>query len=73
MAVAGRVLGDLMSARWGFEAIAGHLHVAALVPSASPYAALGASRPGTYWALLLAFILGTGAVAYVVVARRGRP
>lgn len=70
MAGAGRVIAAVMSDRWTFEAIARHLNVAALTGPASPYTGLGASSPGTYWVLLLAFALVTGFAAYATVHRR---
>jgi ABC-type multidrug transport system ATPase subunit len=75
MTGAGRAIAAVMSDRWGFEAIAGHLGVGVLEPG-SVYAGLGASSSATYWALLLAFSLVLGAGAYLAVLRRatgGRP
>jgi ABC-type multidrug transport system ATPase subunit len=70
MATAGRIIAAVMSDRWAFEAIAGHLGVRALAAPASPYAGLGASSPLTYWMLLLAFTLVLSSAAYAAVQRR---
>ncbi len=70
MTGAGRAIAAVMSDRWGFEAIAGHLGVGALTEPGSVYAGLGASSSVTYWTLLLAFSLVLGSGAYVAVLRR---
>lgn len=70
MTGAGRAIAAVMSDRWGFEAIAGHLGVGALNEPGSAYAGLGASSSATYWALLLAFAVVLGSAAYVAVLRR---
>ena len=70
MTGAGRAIAAVMSDRWGFEAIAGHLGVGALTRPGSVYSGLGASSSATYWALLLAFSLVLGAGAYAAVLRR---
>jgi ABC-type multidrug transport system permease subunit len=70
MAGAGRAISAAMSDRWAFEAIAGHLHIAARVGPASPYVGIAASPRVTYWMLLAGFALLTAAVAYVAVHHR---
>lgn len=70
MTGAGRAIAAVMSDRWAFEAIAGHLGVGSLTGPGSVYAGLGASSSATYWALLLAFSLVLGSGAYVAVLRR---
>jgi len=70
MATPGKLISAVMSDRWAFEAIAGHLHVSHLIQSGSPYAALGASASATYWGLLAVFTLVFGLGAYAVISRR---
>jgi ABC-type multidrug transport system ATPase subunit len=70
MAGAGRLIAAGMSDRWAFESIAGRLDVARLRGTASPYASLGASAPGAYWCLLLAFTLMWLCGAYSVLQWR---
>jgi ABC-type multidrug transport system ATPase subunit len=70
MAGAGRAISAAMSDRWAFEAIAQHLHIAARIVPASPYAGLGASPRATYWLLLAGFALVTAAGAYAAVHHR---
>jgi len=73
MATPGKLISAVMSDRWAFEAIAGHLHVSDLIQSGSPYAALGASASTTYWMLLVVFTLVFGAGAYfTITCRAGR-
>jgi hypothetical protein len=70
MATPGKVISAVMSDRWAFEAIAGHVQVAHHVGATSPYAALGASSSTTYWILLIAFTLVFGAGAYLTISGR---
>jgi len=70
MATPGKLISAVMSDRWAFEAIAGHLHVSDLIQSGSPYAALGASASTTYWMLLVVFTLVFGAGAYFTISGR---
>jgi hypothetical protein len=70
MAGAGRAISAAMSDRWAFEAIAGHLGVAARIGPGSPYAGLGASPHSSYWLLLTGFALVTAAGAYFAVRHR---
>jgi hypothetical protein len=70
MAGAGRAICAVMSDRWAFEGIARHLDVHALTPPGSPYAGLGASSSGVYWALLAVFAVVTAVAAYAQVQRR---
>jgi ABC-type multidrug transport system ATPase subunit len=70
MATPGKLISAVMSDRWAFEAIAGHLHVSQLIQSGSPYAALGASASATYWGLLAVFTLVFGTGAYVAISGR---
>src|SRR4051794_40452923 len=70
MAGAGRAISAAMSDRWAFEAIARHLHIAARIGPASPYAGLGASPRATYWTVLAGFTLITAAAAYMAVRHR---
>jgi ABC-type multidrug transport system ATPase subunit len=70
MTKAGQLIGAVMPDRWAFEAIAQHLDLAGITGPRSPYAALGASSPATYWALLLVFAVVLGAGAYTAVRRR---
>jgi ABC-type multidrug transport system ATPase subunit len=69
MATPGRLLAAAMPDRWAFEAIAGHLEVAALVGD-GPHAALGASPTATYWLLLVGFAVALAAGAHAAVRRR---
>jgi len=55
-----------------FEAIAGHLGIARLVPADSPYAALGSSPTGFDWAVLALTGVGLAVAAYLVLRRRAR-
>ena len=70
MTSAGHAIAGLMSDRWAFEAIAGHLDVGALAGPRSPYASLGASSSAIYWALLAVFTLVLGLGAGVAVRHR---
>src|SRR3954447_23550149 len=70
MASAGRAISAALSDRWAFEAIARHLHIAARIGPASPYAGLGASPRATYWMVLAGFTLITAAAAYMAVRHR---
>jgi ABC-2 type transporter len=73
MATAGQAIAAVMSDRWAFEAIARHLSVGTLTRPGSPYAGLGSSSFGTYWALLGLFIVATAVVAYGAVSHRANP
>jgi ABC-2 type transporter len=70
MAPVGRAIAAVMSNRWAFEAVAHHLHVAAVSGPQSLYAGLGSSRPATYWMLLAVFAAAHAAAAYAAVRRR---
>jgi hypothetical protein len=72
MATSGAALAALMPDRWAFEAIAGHLGIARLVPADSPYAGLGSSPTGFYWAVLALTGVGLAVAAYLVLRRRAR-
>jgi hypothetical protein len=70
MATPGKLISAVMSDRWAFEAIAGHVHVSHHVGAASPYATLGASSSTTYWTLLIAFTVVFGVGAYLTISGR---
>ncbi len=72
MAGAGRDIAAVMPARWAFEAIAGHLHVADHLGPGSPYAGLGASSSVAYWTLLAVFTVLLGIAGHACVNARAR-
>jgi len=61
-----------MPDRWAFEAIAGHLDVTRLLTADSPYAALGASSSGFYWAVLALTGALLAIASYLVLRHRAR-
>jgi len=70
MTPAGSGIAAVMPDRWAFEAIAGHLEVARLQTTGSPYAGLGAATYGTCWTVLAATAALVAGAAYVVLRRR---
>lgn len=72
MTTAGASIAATMPDRWAFEAIAGHLDVTRLLTADSPYADLGASSPGFYWAVLALSGVVLAAASYAVLRRRAR-
>ena len=72
MTTAGASIAATMPDRWAFEAIAGHLDVTRLLTADSPYADLGASSPGFYWAVLAFSGVVLAAASYAVLRRRAR-
>ena len=72
MTATGAAMAAAMPDRWAFEAIARHLQVSQLAAPASPYAELGSSTSGFYWAVLACTGTLLAAAAYVALRRRAR-
>ena len=72
MTTAGAAIAAAMPDRWAFEAIARHLDVTRLVAADSPYADLGRSSTGSYWAVLAVTGVVLAAASYLVLRRRAR-
>jgi ABC-type multidrug transport system ATPase subunit len=72
MTTAGKGIASAMPDRWAFEAIARHLEVTRLVAADSPYAGLGHSSSGYYWAVLVVTGIVLAAASCLVLRRRAR-
>jgi hypothetical protein len=72
MTAAGSGIAAAMPDRWAFEAIARHLEVTRLVTADSPYANLGDSSSGFYWAVLAGMGLLLAGASYLVLRGRAR-
>jgi len=72
MTTVGAAIAATMPDRWAFEAIARHLDVGRLLAADSPYADLGDSSSGFYWAVLAVTGVVLAAASYLVLRRRAR-